>query len=99
MRFLVVSQVSTLPPELAIPLLEAHEAYAKAYLSKGKFEQVFAFAGAPAGGCIAEVGSLEELDAIMSEYPLGPFSQTEVYPLIDLFESLANVKRNIQKSA
>jgi muconolactone delta-isomerase len=99
MRFLVVSKVSPLPRELAIPLLEAHEAYCRAYLSNGKFEQVFAFAASSGGGCITEVDSLEELDAIMSEYPLGPFSQTEVYPLMDLFDSIANVKRSIQKRA
>lgn len=97
MRFLIVSKVNPLPPELALTLLDAHEAFAKAYLKNGKFEQVFSVAGAPAGGCIANVDSLEELDAIMSEYPLGPFSETEVHPLMDLFESLANVKKALQK--
>lgn len=43
--------------------------------------------------------SLEELDTTMSLYPLGSFSQTEVYPLMDLFESVANVKSSIQKGA
>jgi muconolactone delta-isomerase len=97
MRFLVVTKQSTPPPpEMALALFDAVSAWAKANQDQGKLEQAWSFAGLPAGGGIANVASLEELDAMMSGFPLAPFSTTEIYPLVDLEPSLEGVRRAIR---
>ena len=59
-------------------------------------EQVWNFAGVAGGGGILNVASLEELDAVMSGYPLSPFSSVEIYPLTDLAASLQRVKERME---
>ncbi len=100
MRFLVVTKTNQpLPPEMAMGLTEAMEGWVRKYTASGKFEQVWGVAGAQAGGGILNVNSLEEVDAIMSEFPFGPFSDVEVYGLVDLETSLKNTKQAIQAMA
>lgn len=60
---------------------------------KAQFEQVWTFAGVSGGGGVLNVSSLEELDQIMTEFPFGPFSDTQVYGLLDLPESLERYKQ------
>jgi muconolactone delta-isomerase len=97
MRFLVVTQSRTpFPPEMAMGLVQAVEAWSRKYTASGKFEQIWGFAGVQGGGGIANVNSLEELDAIMTEFPFAPFSTTEVYGLVDLHGSLKLIKQSIQ---
>ena len=92
MRFLVVSKSKhPMPPEIGVGLVEAMRPWVDRH--PGKFEQVWSFAGVPGGGGILNVESLEELDAIMTEFPFGPFSETEVLPLVDLDQSLDRVKQ------
>ena len=43
--------------------------------------------------------SFEELDAILTEFPLGPFSDIEIYPLTDLHASLKQTKERAQQMA
>ena len=38
--------------------------------------------------------SLEELDAIMAEFPFGPFSDTEIVPIVDLVPALQRANRS-----
>ena len=67
MRFLVVSKSKhPMPPEMAQGFADAMSAWANKYTASKKLEQVWAFAGLPAGGGIANVNSFEELDAIMT---------------------------------
>ncbi len=100
MRFLVVSKASQpLPPEMAMGLVEAMEGWVQKYTASGKFEQSWGVAGAQAGGGILNVNSLEELDAIMVEFPFGPFSDIEISGLVDLETSLKNIKQAIQAMA
>ena len=97
MRFLIVSKSKhPMPPEMAPGLLDAMSGWAKKYTANKKMEQIWAFAGTPAGGGVLNVGSLDELDSIMAEYPFGPFSDTEVYPLVDLHDSLQRSKQVMQ---
>lgn len=85
MRFLIVSKVKyPIPPESGIPLLEALRGWAKQYTASKKIEQVWGFAGLLAGGGIINANSLEELSAIMMEFPLNMFNDTEIYSLIDM---------------
>ncbi len=100
MRFLVVSKSNQPPPlEMAMGLIDAMAEWVRKYTANGKFEQVWGVAGVQAGGGILKVDSLEEVDAIMAEFPFGPFSDVEVYPLVDIQVSLKNTKQAIQGMA
>ena len=95
MRFLITSKNKHLaPPELVPGLIDTTLAWAHKY--QGKVEQIWAVAGQQAGGGVLNVESLEELDIILAELPLGPFSETEVYPLVDLESSLQHQKQMAQ---
>ena len=73
-------------------LMDAMTAWTNKHTESGKFEASWAFAGRAGGGGIVNVDSLEELDAMMAEFPIGPFSEVEVHALVDLNESLQRVK-------
>ena len=89
MRCLVVTkQTIPMPPETVLGLFAAMKAWSARYIASGKLEQVWSFAGLNGGGGIFNVGSLEELDQIMAEFPLGPFSDRKIYGLVDLDTSL-----------
>jgi muconolactone delta-isomerase len=81
---------------MALPLFEGLSGWANEQSAKGKMEQIWSFAGLQGGGGILNVESLEELDAIMITFPLGPFSKTEIYPLVDLEPSLERVREAIK---
>ncbi len=98
MRFLVVSKSrQALPMEAAAMLVEAMKGWARQNTANKTFEQVWGFAGIPSGGVIVNVNSVEELDVIMAEFPFGQFSETEIYALTDLDESLANAANALKK--
>ena len=100
MRFLVVSKSNQPPPpEMAMGLIDAMAEWVRKYTASGKFEQVWGVAGAQAGGGILNVNSLEEVDAIMAEFPFGPFSDVEVSGLVDIETTLKNAKQAIQAMA
>jgi muconolactone delta-isomerase len=100
MKFLVISKPKHMfPPEFAVPLIDAFSAFIDKYEATGQLESSWSFAGTQGGGGIANVDSLEELDSIMVEYPFGPFSDVEVYPLVDLKESLQRSKQVSQMMA
>ena len=93
MRFLVhTSSKHPIPLEMVPPLIDAMTAFANKYTENGKLEDVWSYAGLAGGGGIANVDSLEELDAIMLEFPFRPFSEVEVLPLVDLQGSLQRQK-------
>jgi muconolactone delta-isomerase len=97
MRFLVVTLPrETIPPEMALGLFEALSGWAKDLQSKGKIEQTWGFAGIQGGGGILNVESLEELDAIMTSFPLAAFSTIDVYGLVDLEPSLERGREAIR---
>jgi muconolactone delta-isomerase len=94
MRFLVTTKVKfQMPPEVAPQLMTALSAWAKKYADNGKMEAVWANAGSAGGGGILSVSSLGELDAIMAEFPIGPFSEVEVVPITDLQPSLERTQQ------
>jgi muconolactone delta-isomerase len=92
MKFLIVSKNKHLTsPEVASDLFDATLAWARKY--ERKLDQIWGFAGLQAGGGVVDVESLEELDAILAEFPLGPFGETEVYPLVDIEGSFQRKKQ------
>jgi muconolactone delta-isomerase len=97
MKFLIVSKPKHIvPPELGLSLIDAFMAYIDKYKASGQMEDSWAYANGQGGGGILNVDSLEELASIIAEYPYGPFSEVEVYPLVDLKEWLQNIKRVVQ---
>lgn len=65
----------------------------------GKIEQSWAFAGVQGGGGIANVESLEELDAMMAEFPFLAFSDVQIYGLVDLDGALQRARQAFQAMA
>ena len=100
MKFLVVTKAKMPPPpEIALSLVNAVDAWAQKYISSGKLEQIWGFAGLYGGGGIGNVNSPEELDEIMSEFPWALFSDTEIYTLIDFKTAQQNARRSMQAMA
>lgn len=89
MRFLVITKSrAAAPPDPSI--VDAMTAWLEQH--KDRMEQSWAFAGVNGGGGILNVDSLEELDEVMTGFPLGQFSTIEVYGLADLRRSLDNLR-------
>ncbi len=100
MRFLIAGKNKyQMPPEMAPAIVDATIAWAKKYTGNGKIEQLWGLAGMSAGGGIANVDSADELDAIMTEFPLGPFTDIEVHPMVDLAGSMEKLKQAMQAAA
>ncbi len=88
MRFLIVQKTQhPMPPEAALPLMKAMHEWLKRYRQDGTIEQTWNFMGQAAGGGIMSAESHEELDDILAENPLRPYSTVEVYPLTDIDRS------------
>ncbi len=100
MKFLVVTKAKmSPPPEMALGLLNAVDAWAEKYKSNGKLEQIWGFAGLQGGGGIGNVGSLEELNEVMAEFPWAPFSDTEIYGLVDFETTQKHQRRAMEAMA
>jgi muconolactone delta-isomerase len=100
MKFLLISKPKhPVPVERAVPLIDAFLAWIDKYSETGQLESSWAYAGTNAGGGIANVHSVEELDAIVAEYPFAAFSDIEIYPLANLKESLQRKKQFVQTMA
>lgn len=71
MKFLVMTKQSTPPPpEMVVPIVQQMGVWVNKYTDNGIIKETWAFAGMNAGGGIVEVASLDELDKILSEFPL-----------------------------
>ncbi len=100
MRFLITGKNKfPMPPEMAPAIVDATIAWAKKYTGNGKLEQLWGLAGIAGGGGIVNVGSPDELDTIMTEFPLGPFTDIEVHPLTDFAGSMERLKQVMQAAA
>ena len=95
MRFLIITKPKHLvPPEMLERLIDAMGPWRSK--CAGKIEQAWGFAGIAGGGGIANVDSLEELDAVMAEFPFGVTSDIEIIPLVDLDASLQRMKQFLE---
>ena len=95
MKFLVITKGNKhlVPPEALLARTDALTAWVTRYTEMGKIDAAWSFAGVAGGGAIFNVDSLEELDAIMVEFPFGPFSEVDIRPLVDLNESNERLKQ------
>jgi muconolactone delta-isomerase len=81
MKFLVTVTPGPMPPPLEL-VREARE-WIDARLKEGTFEAVYAFPHG--GGCsIGEYDSHEQLMEELMDYPLSPFVDYDVEPLVEL---------------
>ena len=72
MKFLINTRLTVSPPPEMMPaLIDAMTAWTNRFTESGKLEAVWSYAGLAGGGGIANVDSLEELDASMVEFPFG----------------------------
>lgn len=76
-------------------LIDAMQGWRSRYASK--FDQIWAFAGIQGGGGILNVDTIEEMDAVMREFPFLPVSDVEIIPLVDIDNALAGAKGQIQQ--
>jgi len=72
-------------------LIEAMNAWARQHTGSGAIESIWANAGTAGGGGIANVNSLEELDAVMTGFPFTPFSDIEIRPMTDFFGAMGRL--------
>jgi muconolactone delta-isomerase len=94
MRFLVtLNQKYMVPPEVQIGLMDGSIAWAKKYTASKKLEQSWGCAGMPAGGGVLNVNSIEELNQIIAELPLGAVSETEIRPIMGMEEAINQAKK------
>ncbi len=95
MKFLVTSKPKHMvPPEVSVALIDAMGPWASKYAAK--FDQIWGFAGIAGGGAIVNVNSLEELDAMMAEFPMGGLSEMEISPITDLEGALQRAKQALE---
>jgi hypothetical protein len=80
MKYLVIARPGPMPPP--VELVRSAQEWLQARLDDGTFECVYAF---PEGGgfSIGEQGDAEELMEAIMEYPLTPFVDYEVHPLVE----------------
>ena len=98
MKFLVITKPKHLvPPEITARLIDAIGPWRSKYA--GKIEQAWGFAGIGAGGGILSVDTLEDLDAVMAEFPMAGVADIEIIPLVDLDGSLQRAKNAMEAMA
>ncbi len=98
MRFLVTTKYSHPVPADQFPILQpAMQEWADTYRKSGQVEQIWAFAGINGGGAILNVDSLEELSDIMAVFPMGDWTDIQVYGLSDFDHMLGTGRRMLEE--
>jgi muconolactone delta-isomerase len=80
-------------------LFDATSEWIKQWEASGKMEESFAYAGRPGGGGILDVETMDELDEIMTGFPLGPFNEITVIPMAEIHASLQRSKAMVSQMA
>jgi len=71
----------SMPPEQAAALKQEEKALAQRLQESGKWRHLWRIAGQYANVSIFDVGSVDELHALLTSLPLFPYMQIEVMPL------------------
>jgi muconolactone delta-isomerase len=94
LRFLVLCALeSPLTEGMANSVIEATEQWVEENVLSGRIEQLWGFAGQPAGGGIVRVESFDELEAMMARFPPGPFCHTKIFALHDVRQLATQARR------
>ena len=99
MKFAIMTKpLGNLPPEAAGPLFQAAKQWLADKTKDGTIEAVYAF---PEGGglTIGNAGSHEELMNSIRDFPLFPFVEWNIRPLVDINKSLDSAIAMFQKIA
>ena len=99
MKYLTVTRPrGNIPPEAAVGIFQAGKEWLNARVADGTLDVVHSF---PAGGgvSIANADSHEALMDRMREFPLFPFVEGEVHPLVDINRSLDSAIQMFQRMA
>lgn len=90
MLFLIKTELAHLPPvskDEALGLMRGQWEYVVSLKKSGKLSHAYRISGQKGGVAIANVGSAEELDKMVSDMPLFPFLKIEIAALREM-ESL-----------
>lgn len=88
MRFMVIARPAfPIPPEMLMALVDGFGAWWDRY--KDRWNGGF-FAGASGGGGVITVADENELNQIMTEWPLFGFSAIETHALVDVETALGH---------
>ena len=98
MRIVVISRPKfPVPPDQLPALIQAFAAWRERYRSVS--ESFEFFAGGGGGFGVVNVPDEATFNQIMIEYPLGPFSELEIRPVLDGDKALAQLQAAIQAMA
>ncbi len=98
MKFLITTKiVRPAEPHVMMNMMEGTKEWIRHYREEGKMEFVYSLAGNKGGIGLLNVDSNEELDNIMSEFPMAMATEIEVIPLTDVITSLEKMQSQIQK--
>ncbi len=98
MRIVVISRPRfPVPPDQLPPLVQGFAAWRERYRSMS--ESFEFFAGGGGGFGVVNVPDEATLNQIMMEYPLGPFSELEIRPVLDGDKALAQLLAFLQAMA
>jgi muconolactone delta-isomerase len=97
MKFLSISKmkdtVSTVPPSVMRPLMEATLNVMNEEMKKGRILEAYFMAGSSRAAVIVEAKSAEEIVQMIMALPIAGFMDFETYPLANFNESM---KTNIE---
>lgn len=99
MKFAIVTRpLGNLPPEAAGPLFQAAKQWFSDKTKEGIIDAVYGF---PEGGglTIANADSHEDLMNTVRDFPLFPFVEWEIRPLVDINKSLDSAVQMFQRMA
>jgi len=86
------------PPKMGAALMTAAKGWLEAKIADGSFDSVHLFFGG-GGFAIGNSDSHEQMLEDMLEYPLYPFFDWEIKPLLELNESMEKYARFYEKLA
>ena len=99
MKFVIATKPrGNLPPEAAGPLFQAAKQWLGDKTKEGTIETVYGF---PEGGglSISNASSHEELMDTIRDFPLFPFVEWDIRPLVDINKSLDSAVEMFQRIA
>ncbi len=81
MKYLITAKPGPMPPPIEV--VRGAQEWLQARLDDGTFEAVYAYP--QGGGCsIGEIESVEGLMEQLMDYPLSPFVELDVQPLVEM---------------
>lgn len=87
-----------LPPEKQAELMAGAVAFADKYLKNGKTKASYAFSDGKGSASIWDVVSSEEMMQLYMEYPLTPYIDAQIIPVVDITDAAKTLKEMTEKA-